>query len=64
MYCSLLKPFERNTGEVYSQYVACQENIVVEGRRHDVLTYSKKFDLENKGGLISLNNEAFYMLWR
>lgn len=58
---SLLKRYERKSGDVYEEYVACLGDMAVEGDNEtDLLSYTRKWlDLVNRGGLFPLNDETF-----
>ena len=64
--CSLLKRYEKKSGEVYSQYATCLGEMAVEGHEGDeedsVFSYTKRWlDQVNRGGLFPLNDETFHL---
>ena len=57
---SLLKRFEKRTGEKFSQFTTCLGEMAVVGEGSDILSYTTKwFDLVNRGGLFPLNDDSF-----
>ena len=60
---SLLKRYEKKSGEVFSQYVTCLGEMAVAGHQDDdLLSYSRRWiDQVNRGGLFPLNDETFHL---
>ena len=59
---TLVKRYEKKSGDVYTQYVECLGEFAVEEGEceNDVMSYTRKwFEIVNRGGLYPLNNKAF-----
>lgn len=63
---SLLKWYEKKSGDIYSQFIMCLGEMAVEDvgddEDEDVLSYTRKwFELVNRGGLYPTNDLAFQL---
>ena len=57
---TILRKYEKKSGEVSSQYVQCLGDMSVEGEGSDVLSYTRRWlEQVNRGGLFPLNDSTF-----